>query len=39
VFTDNDFKETYNCICSSVAINTENGALPVVTAIFTRGDD
>lgn len=36
-FTDNDFEETYNCICSSVSINTENGALPVVTAVFSRG--
>lgn len=36
-FTDNEFEETYDCICSSCSINFENGLLPTVTAVFTRG--
>ena len=38
VFTDNDFAESYKCVCTSVSLNTENGALPVITAVFTRGE-
>ena len=35
VYTDNEFIEEYTCIASSVSMNTENGALPVITAVFT----
>ena len=36
VFTDNDVEEQITCVCTSVSINFENGALPVVTAIFSK---
>jgi hypothetical protein len=38
LFTDNDFAESHKCVCTSVSLNTENGALPVITAVFARGE-
>lgn len=38
-FTDNDYEEEYNCVISSVSINSENGTLPVATVVFSRGDN
>lgn len=39
VFTDNDYEEEYNCIATSISINTENGTLPVATVVFSRGEN
>ena len=38
-FTDNDYEEEYNCIATSISINSENGTLPVATVVFSRGEN
>ena len=36
-YTDNDFTEEYICVAPSFTINHENGSLPLLTIVFTRG--